>query len=184
MLRQESESSIGLIAADFNLPDVVSGKSVSLQDIKGDKGALIMFICNHCPFVKLIEDGLARLGQDYETSGIGIAAISANDVINYPEDSPDKMAALAQRVGYLFPYLYDENQQVTRAYGAVCTPDFFLFDKQLECVYRGQFDDARPSNNSPVTGADLRRAMELLIADQPVPEKGQRPSVGCSIKWK
>lgn len=175
---------LGTPAADFSLPDAVSGRAVALSDIKGDQGTLLMFICNHCPYVQRIESGLAQLGRDYADSGIGIAAISANDAVNYPEDAPDKMKATATRAGYVFPYLYDETQEVARAYDAVCTPDFFLFDGNLQCVYRGQFDGARPNNKAPASGADLRRAMAHLLAGEPVPAEGQQPSVGCSIKWK
>jgi len=175
---------LGTQAPDFELPDAVSGKSVSLNSVRGAKGTLVMFICNHCPFVKHIESGLARLGRDYADSGIGVVAINANDAVNYPDDAPDKMKATAERVGYNFPYLFDEPQTTARAYDATCTPDLFLFDGDLKCVYRGQFDGARPGNGVPVTGADLRRAMDLLIAGEPVPAEGQRPSVGCNIKWK
>ena len=175
---------LGTQAPDFNLADAVSGRTFALGEIRGAKGTLVMFICNHCPFVKKIERGLAQLGMDYDDGEIGIAAISANDVDNYPEDAPDKMKANALRLGYVFPYLFDETQAVARAYDAVCTPDFFLFDNALKCVYRGQFDGARPNNEAPVTGEDVRRAMDLLIAGEPVAVDGQRPSVGCSIKWK
>ena len=175
---------LGTQAPDFNLTDAVSGRAFALDEIRGAKGTLVMFICNHCPFVKKIERGLAQLGRDYVNSGIGIAAISANDAKNYPEDAPDKMKANAERLGYVFPYLFDETQAVACAYDAVCTPDFFLFDHALKCVYRGQFDGARPNNDAPVTGEDVRCAMDLLIVGEPVPADGQRPSVGCSIKWK
>ena len=184
ILTPSNTAPLGAAAADFALPDAVSGGTVTLADIKGGKGTLLMFICNHCPFVQRIEDGLAALGRDYAGGGIGIAAISANDAVNYPEDAPDKMKAVAQRAGYVFPYLYDETQEVARAYDAVCTPDFFLFDGDLKCVYRGQFDAARPNNKAPATGEDLRRAMDLLLADEKVPAEDQQPSVGCSIKWK
>ncbi len=176
--------SIGTKAPDFKLVDTVNGASVSLGEVKGDKGTLIMFICNHCPFVKRVETGLAQLGKDYVNSEIGIVAINANDAVGYPEDAPDKMKTKAEQLGYVFPYLYDETQEVARAYDAVCTPDFFIFDGELKCVYRGQFDDARPGNNASVTGADLRCVMDLLIAGETAPTEGQIPSVGCSIKWK
>ena len=175
---------LGTQAPDFELTDTVSRRTVSLADVRGDKGTLVMFICNHCPFVKHIEGGLAQLSKDYANSGIGIVAINANDVANYPDDAPDKMKATAERCGYLFPYLFDETQAVARAYDAVCTPDLFLFDADLKCAYRGQFDGARPSNDTPVTGSDLRAAMDLLIEGKAVPAEGQKPSVGCNIKWK
>ena len=175
---------LGTIAPDFTLPDTVSGKSFTLNDISGAKGILVMFICNHCPYVKKIEQGLAQLGKDYVDSGIGIVAINANDTVNYPDDAPDKMKALAEHFGYTFPYLFDETQEVAHAYNAACTPDLFLFAADLKCVYRGQFDSARPGNDAPTTGADIRQAMDLLIAGKPVPAEGQCPSVGCSIKWK
>ena len=175
---------LGTKAPNFQLVDTVGGGAVSLSAVKGGKGALLMFICNHCPFVKHIENGLAQLGKDYAGSGIGIAAINANDAARYPDDAPDKMKETAKRCGYSFPYVFDETQSVARAYGAVCTPDIFLFDGELKCAYRGQFDGSRPGNNIPVTGGDLRAAMDLLIAGKPVPAEGQKPSVGCSIKWK
>lgn len=179
-----SDNSLQMAAPDFSLSDAAGGRKFSLRDIRGDKGTLIMFICNHCPFVKCIEMQLAQLGRDYAGKPIGIAAISANDAENYPEDAPDKMRETAKRLGYAFPYLYDETQKTAREYGAVCTPDFFLFDGELKCAYRGQLDGARPGNNIPATGEDLRRAMDLLLADKSVPAANQLPSIGCSIKWK
>lgn len=175
---------LGTQAPDFHLPDAVSGRSFSLGDIRGARGTLIMFICNHCPYVKCIEQGLAELGKDYINRGIGIAAINANDAENYPDDAPDKMKTAAEQLGYVFPYLYDETQAVARAYHAVCTPDLFLYDADLNCIYQGQFDGARPNNTMAATGEDLRRALEQLLAGEPVPAAGQQPSVGCSIKWK
>ncbi|WP_211829200.1 thioredoxin family protein [Kistimonas asteriae] len=174
---------LGKKAPAFKLPDTVSGRTLSLADIKGKKGAVVMFICNHCPFVKHLYPALARLGQDYRGAGIGIAAISANDVNQYPEDGPEQMKAMAESLGLVFPYLYDESQAVAKAYGATCTPDFFLFDRSLACVYRGQFDDSRPSNNKPITGADLRGAMDALVNKEQV-SMVQKPSIGCGIKWK
>lgn len=171
-------------APDFTLPNAVDGRTLSLRDIRGEKATLIMFICNHCPFVKRIARALAQLGRDYENRPIGIAAINANDAVNYPEDAPDKMRDAAEKIGYTFPYLFDETQTTARAYGAVCTPDFFLFDGELKCAYRGQLDGARPGNDIPATGEDLRRAIDLLLDGKTVPEQGQRPSIGCSIKWK
>lgn len=175
---------LGTAAPDFTLPDSVSGRSFALADIKGAQGTLVMFICNHCPYVQRIEAGLARLGRDYAGSGIGIAAISANDAVEYPDDAPPQMKATAERAGYVFPYLFDETQAVARAYDAVCTPDLFLFDGDLKCVYRGQFDGARPNNSVAVTGEDIRRAMDELLAGKPVAAEGQQPSIGCSIKWR
>lgn len=171
-------------APDFQLPDAISGRSLSLRDIRGGGGILAMFICNHCPFVKRIERALAQFGRDYQNSPVGIAAINANDADNYPEDAPDKMRETAERLGYAFPYLFDESQETARAYGAVCTPDFFLFDAELKCAYRGRFDGARPGDELPATGEDLRRAMDLLAEGAPVPAENQFPSIGCSIKWK
>ena len=181
---QSAMMELGTGAPEFTLTDTVSGQEMRLSDLRGEKGVLIMFICNHCPFVVHIQKALSALGKDYHDSGMGIAAISANDVANYPDDSPDKMKATAKREGYTFPYLYDETQKVARAYGAECTPDFFLFDGELKCAYRGRFDDSRPGNSKPVTGADIRGAMDLLIAGESVPASPQLPSIGCSIKWK
>lgn len=174
---------LGTVAPDFTLPDTVSGKTIHLQDAKGAFGTLVMFICNHCPYVKHIRDGLAALGRDYRDTGINIIAINANDAVKYPEDAPDKMTLFAQQNGFLFPYLYDETQQVAKHYDAACTPDFFLFDSKLACVYRGQFDDSRPGNNVPVTGRDLRAAMDNLLQGKAI-NATQRPSMGCNIKWK
>jgi len=175
--------SLGFDAPDFELPDVVTGRPVSLNDIKGEKGTLVMFICNHCPYVKHVIDELVRIGNDYIPRGIGIVAISSNDVVHYPDDHPDKMKALAKRLKFPFPYLYDETQEVARAYDAACTPDFDLFDINGKCVYRGQLDGSRPGNDIPVNGKDLRHAMDRVLNGQPVPEK-QIPSTGCNIKWK
>ncbi len=174
---------LGTLAPDFSLPDTVSGKELSLQSLRGEQATLIMFICNHCPFVKHIEQELVKLGQEYPAQGVSIIAISANDVENYPEDSPEKMKTLATYLGYTFPYLYDETQNIARAYDATCTPDFFVFDKHLKCIYRGQLDDSRPGNNVEVTGTDLRNALDAVIQDLPV-NPTQNPSIGCNIKWK
>lgn len=174
---------LGNTAPDFSLPDTISGKTLSLQQLKGTKGTLVMFICNHCPYVKHIKDALAKLGKDYQDSGISIIAINANDAVNYPDDAPDKMTAFAKQNGFVFPYLYDESQAVAKAYAAACTPDLFLFDASLKCVYRGQFDDSRPGNDIPVTGKDLRAAMDAVLAGKTVDAK-QTPSIGCNIKWK
>jgi peroxiredoxin len=170
-------------APQFTLPDTVSGKDVSLDDIKGETATLIMFICNHCPFVKHVNEELVNLANDYNSKGIGFAAISSNDVINHPEDAPELMAKVAEQLNYPFPYLYDESQEIARTYDAACTPDFFIYDKDLKLVYRGQLDDSRPGNEIPVTGKDIRHALNCLINALPVPET-QKPSIGCNIKWK
>jgi peroxiredoxin len=184
MARTESAMlALGTSAPDFSLPDVVSGKVVDLRSVAGPKGLLVMFICRHCPFVKHLENALAQLGGEYNGKGIGIAAISSNDAANYPDDAPDSLAEQAQQFGFSFPYLYDETQDVARAYDAVCTPDFFLFDADLKLAYRGQFDDSRPGNNAPITGKDLRLAMNALLSGEPV-HPIQKPSLGCNIKWK
>jgi peroxiredoxin len=173
---------LGADAPDFALKDVVSGKTVSRDDFRGQKGLLVLFICTHCPYVKHIEKGLAAVGDDY-AGKLGIVAISSNDAVMYPDDSPAGLKQQAQRLGFRFPYLYDETQQVARAYRAACTPDLFLFDGNLKLAYRGQFDASRPGNGVPVTGEDLRAAMDAVIAGRPVTEN-QRPSIGCNIKWK
>ena len=174
---------LGTSAPDFRLSDVVSGKKVSRADVTGPKGMLAMFICRHCPFVKHVQDELAKLGRDYARSGVGIVAISANDESGFPEDSPDNLAKMSRELGFTFPYLHDDTQDVARAYDAQCTPDFFLYDGQRTLVYRGQLDDSRPGNGVPVTGRDLRAALDALIAGKPI-SKDQRPSIGCNIKWK
>jgi len=174
---------LGTRAPDFSLPEPLTGEQRSLQDVAGPKGLMVMFICNHCPFVLHVEDELIRLGRDYQDRGIGIVAISANDVTTHPQDGPDAMAERAKQKDYPFPYLYDQSQAVAKAYDAACTPDFFLFDGDLRCVYRGQLDDARPGNDAPNDGADLRAAMDALLAGEPVSDD-QKPSMGCNIKWK
>ncbi len=174
---------LGTVAPDFTLPDAVSGKMISLSKIKGELGTLVMFICNHCPYVVHLQSALGQLSQDYLNSGIAIVAINANDIIEYPADSPEKMTAFAQQNGFQFPYLFDETQAVAQAYQAACTPDFFLFDSELKCVYRGQFDDSRPGNDKPVTAHDLRAALQALIHHQAI-DSHQQPSMGCNIKWK
>lgn len=174
---------LGTTAPDFQLPDTVSGNESSLNELKGDQGTVIMFICNHCPFVKHVNQGIVSLAKDYQSQGIGFIAISSNDVENYPDDSPDLMRITAEQEGYTFPYLYDESQQVARAYDAACTPDFYLFDKELSLVYRGQLDDSRPGNGIPVSGKDLRAALEALLNGEEIPPD-QKPSIGCNIKWK
>jgi len=181
-----SESStmlpLGTLAPAFRLRDP-HGKLVSSDEFKGTSALLVAFICNHCPYVKHIRSAFADLGSEYQARGVAVVAINSNDAGTYPEDSPAKMAEEIQLAGYTFPYLYDETQDVARAYHAVCTPDLFLFDKDRRLVYRGQFDDSRPRNDRPVTGADLRAALEAVLAGRPVAED-QKPSVGCSIKWK
>jgi hypothetical protein len=142
-----------------------------------------MFICNHCPFVKHVNEGLVQLAEDYMTKGVSFVAISSNDVQNYPEDSPEKMAMTARALGYPFPYLYDESQAVAKAYDAACTPDFYVFDEKLRCAYRGQLDDSRPKNGKPITGADIRAALDALLSGK-TPSPDQKPSMGCNIKWK
>ena len=174
---------LGIIAPDFILLDTVSGKPKKLQDLKGEKATLIMFICNHCPFVKHIQNELVKIGCEYPDKGIGVVAISSNDAESYPEDSPKNMKLLAESLGYRFPYLYDETQEVARKYDATCTPDFFIFDAELKCVYRGQLDDSRPGNNIPVNGSDIRNALDSILAGGQISET-QTPSVGCNIKWK
>jgi peroxiredoxin len=174
---------LGTQAPDFSLPDTVTARTVSLFDYDDKTGVLVMFICNHCPYVKHVRDELARLGKDYQDSGIGIVAISSNDPTDYPEDSPEAMKAEAEQFGYVFPYLFDEDQAVAAAYTAMCTPDFFLFGPERNLVYRGRLDDSRPNSGVPVTGQDLRAAMEAVLAGEAVSEE-QYASMGCSIKWK
>jgi peroxiredoxin len=184
MARTESAMlALGTKAPDFSLIDVISGEHTKLEQVRGKKGMLVMFICRHCPFVKHVEKALAALGEEHRDRDISVVAISSNDAESYPDDAPDSLREQAKELGFVFPYLYDETQQVARAYDATCTPDFFLFDKDLRLVYRGQFDASRPGNGVPVTGEDLRRAMDALLAGEPVPAE-QRPSIGCNIKWK
>lgn len=174
---------LGTEAPDFKLFDTVNNQIVSLEDFNNAKGLLVVFICNHCPFVKNIIDGFVDAAKDIQQKGIGVVTISSNDVENYPEDSPVKMAQLARDHKFSFPYLYDGTQDVAKAYRAACTPDFFLFDENNKLVYRGQFDDSRPGNDQPVTGSDLRNAVARLLADGK-PVEDQKPSMGCNIKWK
>jgi peroxiredoxin len=173
---------LGTAAPDFQLPDVTTGRTVGLSDFAGKKALLVMFICRHCPYVVHVQDELARLGRDYQSRDIGIVAISANDASAYPDDAPASLAEQARSVGFTFPYLYDESQDIARAYGAVCTPDLFLFANG-DLVYRGQFDESRPSNGKPVTGSDIRTAIEAVLAGRAVSDQ-QIPSLGCNIKWK
>jgi peroxiredoxin len=174
---------LGTLAPDFSLPDVVTGKSVSLATFEGSKALLVMFICQHCPFVIHVKPELARIGQDYASKGVGIVAISANDATKYPQDDPEHLKAMAQDLSLNYPLCYDESQEVAHAYQAACTPDFFVFDSNLKLVYRGQLDSSRPGNDEPVTGADLRAAMDAVLAGQTVSVE-QKPSIGCNIKWK
>lgn len=174
---------LGTKAPEFTLYDTVSKKLLSLNELKSSKATVIFFICNHCPFVKHINFELVALAKDYQKQGVHFIAINSNDVIHYPEDSPEKMASVAQEHGYLFPYLFDETQEVAKAYQAACTPDFYIFDRTLSCVYRGQLDDSRPGNDIPVTGKDIRQALNTILAEKPL-ETPQKPSIGCNIKWK
>ena len=173
---------LGTSAPDFQLPDP-AGKHFSLASFKDKPALVVMFICNHCPYVKHLRAGLAQFAKDYEPRGAGIVAINANDAQNYPDDSPAKMAEEARSAGYSFPYLFDEKQSVAKAYRAACTPDFFLFDRGRRLVYRGQFDASRPGNGIPVTGKDLRAALDAVLAGKPTSTM-QTPSMGCNIKWK
>ncbi|MGA2808611.1 MAG: thioredoxin family protein [Terracidiphilus sp.] len=170
-------------APDFALTDVVSGRIVRRDDFRGRKALLVMFICTHCPYVKHVESGLAALGVNYAGQSLGIVAISSNDVATHPEDGPEGLKVQAETFGFTFPYLYDETQAVAHAYNAACTPDFFLFDADFRLVYRGQFDSSRPGNGIPVTGEDLRIAIDMVLLGKPR-LKDQRPSIGCNIKWK
>ncbi|NHF57884.1 thioredoxin family protein [Flavobacteriaceae bacterium TP-CH-4] len=173
---------LGTLAPGFELPDTVSGKICSLDEMKGEKGTVIMFICNHCPFVVHVNPMISKLGKLYQEKGIAFLAISSNDIVNYPQDAPDLMKKKAMEEGYTFPYLYDATQLVAKAYDAACTPDFYLFDKNLRLVYRGQLDDSRPGNGIPLTGNDLREAMDALLEGRDVSAR-QKPSIGCNIKW-
>jgi len=173
---------LGTKAPDFTLPDTASGKSISLHQLKGEHGTVIMFICNHCPFVQHLQEGLVAVTQKYQAKGIQFIAISSNDIKSYPEDAPDKMKEMAEQFGYPFPYLFDETQAVAKAYDAACTPDFYIFDQNLLCVYRGRFDESTPGKGIPVTGKDLSAALDQLLAQKPI-DPDQKPSYGCNIKW-
>ena len=175
--------SLGTKAPDFRLPDVISDHPVSLAEVKGEKGTVVMFICNHCPFVIHVNEEIVRTANDYRVTGFGFVAISSNDVENYPQDGPGKMLETARVNNYSFPYLYDETQEVAKAYDAACTPDFYVFDGKLRLVYRGQLDNSRPGNSIPVNGRDLREALDNILNNNPQ-RKDQRPSIGCNIKWK
>lgn len=174
---------LGTTAPTFYLKDTNSAYSLSYEEIKGEKGTLVMFICNHCPFVHHVMDEILLISNDYRVQGIGIVAISSNDVEKYPQDSPELMTEYAFENSFEFPYLYDATQEVAKAYGATCTPDFFLFDSQDRLVYRGQLDDSRPSNGIPLSGSDLRGAIDSLLYNRVI-NPVQKPSIGCGIKWK
>lgn len=174
---------LGTVAPAFTLQDTISGKLLSLNELRSNKATVIMFICNHCPFVRHIQTELVTLANDYIPKGISFIAISANDPITHPDDAPEQMHVIAKRLGYPFPYLFDDTQQVAKAYQAACTPDFYIFDVELKCVYRGQLDDSRPGNLLPVTGKDLRAALDAILAGQPI-NPDQHPSMGCNIKWR
>jgi len=174
---------LGTRATDFRLPDARSGRVVARGDFADSPALLVAILCNHCPYVRHVADELARFARDYQHKGLAIVGISSNDVSTHPADAPDKMAEEARQRGYVFPYLYDATQEVAQAFRAACTPEFYLFDAARRLVYRGQFDDSRPGDRTPVTGRDLRAAVDALLAGQPVPAE-QKPSVGCSIKWK
>lgn len=184
MARTESNMlPLGTKAPNFNLLDTVSGKKLKLSDVYGAKATVIMFICNHCPFVKHVAKEIGKLAKDYSGKEVGFVAISSNDIMAYPEDAPDKMAMFAEEYGFTFPYLYDETQEVAKAYDAACTPDFYVFDNNLELIYRGQFDESRPGNTLPVTGREIRSALDATLMGMKI-YKEQKPSIGCSIKWK
>ena len=174
---------LGTEAPDFKLFDSITGQQYTLDQVKGGEATVVMFICNHCPYVKHVQPEIVRLAQDYQDKNIGFVAINSNDVEQYPEDAPNLMRKEAQRLNYTFPYLFDETQDVARAYLAACTPDFYVFDKDLKLKYRGQLDDSRPGNEKPLTGKDIRSALDDILHDNPVSEN-QVPSQGCNIKWK
>ena len=184
MARTESSMlALGTAAPDFLLPDVSSNEQISLATFAGKKALLVMFICRHCPYVKHVQQELARLGKDYAGKSVGIVAISSNDAGAYPDDAPASLREMAVELGFNFPFCYDETQDVARAYQAACTPDFFLFDEARRLVYRGQLDDSRPRNDVTLTGSDLRNAIDAVLAGLPV-SSNQKPSLGCNIKWR
>jgi peroxiredoxin len=174
---------LGTKAPDFDLPDTVGGRRIALGDLAEKKALVVIFLCNHCPYVKHIQQGLVELGNDYAGADAAIVAISSNDAEAYPDDSPEQLGAVARELGYAFPVLYDETQEVARAYTAACTPDFFLFGPDRSLVYRGRFDESRPNSGIPVTGGDLRAALDAVLTGEAVPA-AQYPSMGCSIKWR
>lgn len=173
---------LGTQAPHFELIDTVTDTPRTLENVKGEKGTVVMFICNHCPFVKHVNPEISKLGKAYQTRGIGFVAISSNDIVTHPQDAPHLMKQTAKKEDYPFPYLYDETQEVAKAYDAACTPDFYLFDADLKLVYRGQLDDSRPGNGMPLTGADLRDAIDALLQGEAI-DPDQKPSIGCNIKW-
>ncbi|WP_109682925.1 thioredoxin family protein [Xanthomarina spongicola] len=174
---------LGTQAPSFNLVDTVTEKKYSLRELKGIHATVIMFICNHCPFVKHVNSELSKLAKDYKSKGVNFIAISSNDIENYPEDAPNKMKENVIEQGFIFPYLFDQTQEVAKAYDAACTPDFYVFDQDLKLTYRGQLDDSRPGNNIPVTGTDIRHALNCIIENKENTAI-QKPSIGCNIKWK
>ncbi len=182
-LTESNMLELGTIAPDFTLPDTVTGKGFNLESDHSQVANVIMFTCNHCPYVLHINEQLVALAEEYQKKGVVFVAISSNDVVRYPQDSPEKMKELAEEVGYTFPYLYDEKQEVAHAYAAACTPDFYVFTGKLELAYRGRFCSSRPNSDVPVTGSDLRAALDAIIEDKEMPAK-QYPSAGCNIKWK
>ncbi len=182
-LTESTMLELGVKAPAFNLPDTTADRQVSFEDIKGAKGTIVMFLCNHCPYVIHVNSQLVAIAQKYADKGIGFVAISSNDALKYPDDAPDKMQLIAKVLQYPFPYLYDESQEVARAYDAACTPDLYLFDSDDKLYYRGRLDESRPSNDKPLNGQDLRLALDLLLRDEP-PLRKQYPSAGCNIKWK
>ncbi len=182
-LTASNEFTLGTKAPDFQLLNTVDNATISLDQAKGKKGTVIMFICNHCPFVIHVNDELVKMANEYQEKGINFIAISSNDVANYPEDAPDLMKQLARDIKYPFPYLYDETQEVAKKYAAACTPDIYVFDEDLKAVYHGQLDNSRPGNGKPVTGNDLRHSLHNLLENKVVSEN-QKPSMGCGIKWK
>ena len=174
---------LGTIAPKFKLMDAITGHLLTLDDIKGEKGTVIMFICNHCPFVKHVNDEIVRIANEYRQLGFGFAGINSNDIVKYPEDDPERMKEVASKYQYSFPYLFDGTQEIAKNYEAACTPDFYLFDEELKLVYRGQLDDSRPGNGIHANGRDLREAMDSVLNNRQV-TKDQKPSIGCNIKWK
>ena len=182
-LTESNMLALGTTAPPFSLPDTVSGNMVSFEDVRSDVATVVMFLCNHCPYVIHVNEEIVRLAKEYQESGVSFVAISSNDVENYPADSPDKMKEVAAKEGYTFPYLYDETPEVAKAYDAACTPDFYVFDKNAQLVYRGQLDGSRPNSGIPLSGADLRAALDAVLVSRPV-NPMQRPSAGCNIKWK
>ncbi len=182
-LMKTTPLALGFSAPEFELPDVVSGGKTTLNDVRGDKATLVMFICNHCPYVIHVRSELIRLAKVYQPKGVGFVAISANDAEQYPDDGPERMKEIANEMNFPFPYLYDKSQEVAKAYDAACTPDFALFDNNLKCVYRGRLDGSTPGNDESLSGADMRRALDAVLDGETIDWK-QEPSMGCSIKWK